>query len=88
MRAVFLLGGFVGFVVVAVSGFQSGRPGNRVLIDASLACLGTALLFRWFWSKVTIALTDTVKKKRALRAAAEEAAAAARATPVAAVKTK
>ncbi len=88
MRAVFLLGGFVGFVVVAVSGLQSGRSANRVLIDASLACLATALLFRWFWSKVAIALIDTLKRKRALRAAAEEAAAVARATPIAVVKTK
>lgn len=88
MRAVFLLGGFVGFVVVAISGFQAGRSGDRVLIDASLACIGSALLFRWFWSRLVNALADTVKKKRAVRQAAEEAAAAAKATPVAAVKTK
>jgi hypothetical protein len=88
MRAVFLFGGFVGFVVVAACGLQAGRSGQAVLIDASLACLATALLFRWFWSRVVIALTDTVKRKRAARAVVEEAAAAARATPVAAIKTK
>ena len=88
MRAVFLLGGFIGFVVVVVSGLQSGRSGDNVLIDASLACLGTAFLFRWFWSRIVIVLTEMVKRKTELRKAAEEAEAAAKATPVAAVKTK
>jgi len=88
MRAIFLFGGFVGFVAVVISGLQAGRSGDRILIDASLACLGSALLFRWFWSRILIALTDMVKRKNALREAAKEAEAAANATPVAAVKTK
>lgn len=88
MRAVFLFGGFIGFLVVAISGWQAGRSADRILVDASVACLGSALLFRWFWSKVAIALTDAVKKKRAIQQAAEEAEAAAKAVPVAPVKTK
>ena len=88
MRSIFLLGGFVGFLVVAVAGWLGGRSADRILIDASVACLVSALLFRWFWSRVVVALTDTVKKKRAIRQAAEEAGAAAKAVPVVAIKTK
>lgn len=88
MRSVFLFGGFIGFLVVAISGWQAGRSADRILIDASVACLGSALLFRWFWSRVAVALTDVIKKKRAAQQAAEEAKAAAKAVPVTAIKTK
>ena len=88
MRAVFLFGGFVGFLVVAISGWQAGRSADRILIDASVACLASALLFRWFWSRVGVALADAVKTKRATRQAIEDADAAAKAVPVVAIKTK
>lgn len=88
MRAIFLLGGFVGFLVVAASGLIAGRAGDRVLFDASLGCLAGAILFRWFWARMIVALTQTVRAKRAERRAAEEAQAAAKATPVAAVRAK
>lgn len=99
MRSIFLVGGFVGFSIVAISGFLAGRSGDRVLTDASLACLASAFLFRWFWSQVAKSVGEIVKKKEALRQAAEEAAKAANAVPVtpaatarpvsvAAVKTK
>ena len=88
MRSVFLLGGFLGFVVVAASGLQAGRSGDRVLFDASLGCLASAVIFRWFWSRLVVALCETVKIKREARRAAEEAHAAAKATPVGAAKIR
>lgn len=77
MRSIFLLGGFSGFCLVAIAGFLAGRAGDRVLFDASIGALVAALLFRWFWQKLVLALTEAVKLKRAARHAAEEAAAAA-----------
>jgi hypothetical protein len=77
MRSIFLLGGFIGFTVVAVTGLLSGRAGDRVLFDAAIGCLVGAILFRWFWSKLVVALTITVRAKRAAARAAEEQAAAA-----------
>jgi hypothetical protein len=82
MRAVFLLGGFVGFCLAAASALHAGRAGDRILLDGAVGCLAGALLFRWFWSTLVTALTHTVKVKRAERAAAEEAAAAEKPAPV------
>lgn len=83
MRSIFLLGGFIGFSLVAVVGLVSGRSGDRVLFDAAFGALVGAFLFRWFWQKLLVALTEAVKLKRAARQAAEEAAAAAaKAAPV------
>lgn len=88
MRAVFLTGGFVGFLVVAVTGWAAGRAGDRVLFDASLGCLAGAFLFRWFWERMISALTQAIRAKRAARQAAEEAQAAAKAVPVTAIRAK
>lgn len=88
MRAIFLFGGFIGFLVVAVAGLAAGRAGDRVLFDASIGCLVGAFLFRWFWERMIIALTHAVRSKRAARRAAEEAQAAAKATPVSAIRAK
>lgn len=88
MRAIFLFGGFIGFLVVAIAGWSAGRAGDRVLFDASIGCLVGAFLFRWFWARMMSALTHTVRIKRAERQAAEEAHAAAKATPVTAVRAK
>ncbi len=79
MRSVFLLGGFVGFIVTFLSEWQAGVAGDRILMDSAIGCLVGALLFRWFWKALVKALTETVKTQRAARAAAEEAAAAAKA---------
>ena len=88
MRAIFLFGGFIGFLVVALSELQAGTSGQRILVDASIAAIVSAVLFRWFWGRLVLALTDTVKAKRAIRRVAEEAAAAAKATPVSSTKAK
>lgn len=81
MQFVFLLGGFVGFVLTAGTGFLVGRNPSLVLRDSMIGCLIGAMLFRWFWSVVTKALAETVAAKRAAALAAAEAAAAAPQSP-------
>lgn len=88
MRSFFLLGGFIGFVIAALSGMAAGHAGDRILLDGSVGCLAGALLFRFFWSQLVKVLTETVRAKRAAQAAAEEAAAAAKAQPATAVKIR
>jgi hypothetical protein len=82
MRSIFLLGGFVGFGVVAIAGLMAGRAGDRVLMDAAFGCLAGALLFRFFWWSLARVLVETVRLKRVARRAAEETAAAAKAAAV------
>jgi hypothetical protein len=88
MRSIFLLGGFIGFSLVAVTGWLSDRSVDLVLRDAALGALGCAFLLRWFWGTWINAIVHTVKLKREAAAAAAEAEAAAAAKPVAAVKTR
>lgn len=76
MKFVFLAGGFAGFALTAATGFFADRTPDLVLRDSMIACLVCALLFRWFWSVLVQALTETVNAKRA---AAEAALAAANA---------
>lgn len=73
----FVLGaGALGFAVVAIAGFTAERLPDLVVRDASLACLATALLGRWFWRVLDRAFADTVAVRRAAVEAAEEAEAA------------
>lgn len=88
MRAIFLLGGFVGFLISAATSLYCGRSGDRVLMDGAVGCLAGGVLFRWFWMRLTLALADAVQTKRRAQRAAEEAVAAAKATPVAAAKAR
>jgi hypothetical protein len=88
MRSIFLFGGFLGFTLVAVTGWLSERSVDLVLRDAALGALASALLFRWFWNRWISAVVFTVEKKRAAAAAAAEAEAAAAAKPVAATKAR
>ncbi|HRE07241.1 MAG TPA: hypothetical protein PKX00_16625 [Opitutaceae bacterium] len=82
MKFAFLVGGFTGFALVTVAGFTAGRAADLVLRDAALGCLAGALLFRWFWSVVIRAFTETMTLKRVAAEAEEEAQAAAKAIPV------
>ena len=82
MKFAFLVGGFTGFALVTVAGFTAGRAADLVLRDAALGCLAGALLFRWFWSVVIRAFTETMTLKRVAAEAEEEAQAAAKANPV------
>jgi hypothetical protein len=88
MRAVFLLGGFVGFAVAALTGWLCGRSGDRVLLDGAVGCLVGAFVFKWFWSRLVVALAETVRAKRAAQRALEEAAAAAKAAPASGAKLR
>jgi hypothetical protein len=82
MKFAFLVGGFTGFALVTVAGFTAGRAADLVLRDAALGCLAGALLFRWFWTVVIRAFTETMTLKRVAAEAEEEAQAAAKAIPV------
>jgi hypothetical protein len=77
MRFIFLTGGFVGFMVAAVTGFLADRAIDLVLRDAAVGALVGGFLFRWFWSIFVKLLSQAVRAKRIAREAAEEAAAAA-----------
>lgn len=81
MRYVFLFSGVSGFVLVAAVGYFAERPFDLVLRDAALACLGSALVGRWFWSVLDGAFAATLEVRRA---AAEAAQAAEEATKEAA----
>jgi len=89
MRFIFLIGGFVGFFLVSLTGVLSDRSIDLVLRDASIAALAGGLLFRWFWAIFVKLLSQAVRAKRAARQAAEDvAAAAAKAAANAAIKPR
>ena len=77
MRFIFLVGGFVGFSLVALTGLMADRSIDHVLCDSSIAALAGAILFRWFWAIFVKLLSQAVRAKRAARQAEEEAAATA-----------
>lgn len=81
MKFVFLSGGFVGFTLAALAGLGAGRQPAYVLRDAAFGCLAGAFLFRWFWSVLVRALTETLERRRR---EAEEKAKADEAKPTAA----
>jgi hypothetical protein len=89
MRFIFLLGGFIGFSLVALTGWLADRALDNVLRDASLGALGCAFLFRWFWNLYAGAIAHTVQQKRAAaEAAAEKEAAATKAGSLGAAKAR
>lgn len=47
-KSFILIFGTGAFALVAVTGLFSGREADLVLRDAALACLGSALIGRWF----------------------------------------
>ena len=85
MRYAFLIGGLSGFVLVALVGFLSDRPGEIVIRDAAISCLVSAFLFRWFWSVVVKSFIEVIHQRRreAAESAKEKAAAGETTTPVA-----
>lgn len=88
MRAIFFLGGFIGFTLVALTGWLSDRQVDLVLRDAAIGALVGGMLFRWFWGMWIKAIIHMVEAKRAAARAAAEAEAAASAKPVAATKAR
>ncbi len=83
MRTIFLAGGFVGFLLVTVTGLLAERTFQSILRDAAIGAVVGGFLFRWLWGVYVSALSHALQSKRAARRAAEEAEAAAKATPVA-----
>jgi hypothetical protein len=81
MRFIFLTGGFVGFLAVAIVGLSVGRAIDLVLRDAAIGALVGGFLFRWFWAIFVKLLSQAVRAKRAAEAAAEATAAAAVKSP-------
>jgi hypothetical protein len=76
MKYAFLFSGVCGFVLVGAVGYWAERPFDLVLRDAALACLGSALVGRWFWTVLDRAFATTLEARRAdaeAAAAAEEA---------------
>lgn len=87
MRFIFLVGGFVCFVIVCLSGWMADRAVDLILRDAAIAALVGGFLFTWFWAIFVKLLTQAVRAKRAAEKARDEAAAAAaKATANAALK--
>jgi hypothetical protein len=81
MRSIFLLGGFLGFFLVGLTGWLSDRAIDNILRDAALGALASAFLIRWFWGMWVKAIVYAVKTKREALEAAAEAEAAASAKP-------
>ena len=82
MQFIFLVGGFAGFVLTAASSYFAGHQPDRIFLDASVGCLISALLFRWFWTDLVRGIRETILARQAVAAAAAAAAApAAPATP-------
>lgn len=77
MRFIFLIGGFVCFSLVSLSGWLADRAIDNILRDAAIAALIGGFLFRWFWSIFVKLLSQAVRAKRAAEKARDEAAAAA-----------
>ncbi len=73
MKALFLAGGFAGFVLSSIAGVMAGRAPDLILRDAAIGCLVGALLVRWFWRVLLKAFKETLAVRRR---AADEAAAA------------
>ncbi len=77
MRFAFLLSGALGFAIVAITGYNAEREPDLILRDAALACLGMAMLGRWFWGIVDRSFAHAMHARIAAERAAEEAATAA-----------
>jgi hypothetical protein len=73
MRHAFFLGGLIGFMLTAVAGLLSERPGEVVFRDAAIGCVVSAFLFRWFWSVVVKAFIEAAHLHRQQAAAAAQA---------------
>jgi hypothetical protein len=48
MKLAVATGGFAGFALVSIAGFLARRDPASVFLEASVACVIGALLFRWF----------------------------------------
>jgi len=74
MRYAFFIGGFAGFLLAALAGFLTDRPGEIVIRDAAISCLVAAFLFRWFWSVIIKAFVEAAHLRRREIAAQKQSA--------------
>ena len=70
MRFIFLLGGTVGFILAAGTGWLSDRAPDRILLDGATGCLVGALLFRWLWTILLRGLRETLVARHVAATAA------------------
>lgn len=64
MRTLFLLGGLLGFLLSAITSWQTDHAPDRILLDGAMGCLAGALLLRWLWSVVLRGLRETILKRQ------------------------
>lgn len=64
MRWIFLLGGFIGFLLAFSAGLIAGRTPALLFRDSAIACVIGAFLMRWFWSVLMTGVADTAVDKR------------------------
>lgn len=70
------LGGFIGFAFVIGIGLFTGRHSAMLLLQASVACMVGALLFRWWHRLLLQGVQSSLQEKRVAAAAARRAEAA------------
>lgn len=58
MRWIFLLGGFLGFLLAFSSGLIADRTPALLFRDSAIACVAGAFLMRWFWSVLMKGVAD------------------------------
>jgi hypothetical protein len=63
MRFFMLLGGFIGFAVVMLTGLMAGTDPWMVLLHASVGCLAGAFLFKIFRMVVSSSVRQVVLQK-------------------------
>ena len=78
MKFIFLIGGILGFVLAATTGWVAERSPDRILLDSALGCIAGALLFRWFWTVLLRGLRETILIRQKAAAAAAAVAATAK----------
>lgn len=77
------IGGFLGFALVMGVGLAAGRQSAMLLLEASVACVIGATLFRWLHRMLLQGVKATIAEREQALAAAKRAEAAA-AAPAAA----
>ncbi len=70
------LGGFLGFALAMGLGLAAGRRSVMLLLEASLACVVGATLFRWWHRQLLRGVQLSHLERRAAAAAARKAEAA------------
>lgn len=70
------LGGFLGFAVVLGIGFTTGRHSVMLLLQASIACVVGAMLFRWWHRMLLEGVKTSLEDRRVAAVAAKRAEAA------------